>query len=55
MDLDIDVSDNYKVEHGENFDLTKEQFRKLIEAKVKRNENFAKINFKRESWQKDAK
>jgi hypothetical protein len=34
--MDLDVDDNYKVEHGDDFDLTKEQFRKLIESKVKR-------------------
>jgi hypothetical protein len=52
--MDQEIDDNYKVEHGENFDLTKEQFRKLIEAKVKRNENFAKLDYKRESWLKHA-
>jgi hypothetical protein len=36
--MDLDVDDNYKVEHGDDFDLTKEQFRKLIESKVKRYE-----------------
>jgi parvulin-like peptidyl-prolyl isomerase len=52
--MDQEIDDSYKVEHGDNFDLTKEQFRKLIEAKIKRNENFARLNSKRESWQKSA-
>ena len=54
MDLDIDVSDNYKVEHGENFDLTKEQFRKLIEAKVNRNKQHSRHSDERESMLKHA-
>jgi hypothetical protein len=52
--MDQEVDDNYKVEHEDNFNLTKEQFRKLIEAKVKRNESFAKLDYKRESWLKNA-
>ena len=41
IDLELDVSDNYVVEHGENFSLNAEQFRKLIEAKFARNTQYA--------------
>jgi hypothetical protein len=53
--MDLEIDDSYKVEHEDNFNLTPEQFRKLIEAKVKRNENFARLDYKREIWMKHSK
>lgn len=51
MDLE---DDNYVVEHGEDFVLDKEQFRKLIEAKFSRNRQYAIQLDERESWLKHA-
>ena len=45
--IEIEV-DNDIVEHGENFSLNTEQFRKLIEAKFNRNTQYARQLEKRE-------
>ena len=47
--MDQEVDDNYVVEHGEDFVLNQEQFRKLIEAKFRRNHRFAQQSNERES------
>ena len=46
MDLE---DDNYVVEHGENFVLNEEQFRKLIESKFSRSRQYAIQAKERES------
>ena len=51
MDLE---DDNYVVEHGENFNLNKDQFRKLIEAKFNRNRQYARQLEQRESEHNNA-
>ena len=51
----IDLEDdNYVVEHGENFSLDKDQFRKLIEAKFSRNTHYGRQLEQRESVLKHA-
>lgn len=35
--MDFDIEDSYIVEHGEDFVLSEDQFRKLVESKFKRN------------------
>jgi hypothetical protein len=35
--MDLEVDNKYVVEHDENYVMTTEQFRKLIESKVTRN------------------
>lgn len=52
--MDQEIDDNYVVEHDANFELSKEQFRKLIEAKFARNTQFARQVKQRESWLKYA-
>ena len=47
--IDLEVIDNYVVEHGENFSLNAEQFRKLIEAKFARNSHYVRQVEKREA------
>jgi hypothetical protein len=47
--MDQEVDDNYVVEHGDNFNLNKEQLRKLIEAKFNRNRRYVKHIEQRES------
>jgi len=47
--MDLDVDDKYFVEHGANFDLNKDQFRKLIESKVNRYRQFVQQKEQRES------
>ena len=47
--MNQEVDDNYVVEHDENFELSKEQFRKLIEAKFARNVQTARQLNERES------
>ena len=39
--MDLEIDDNYKVEHDANFVLNDEQLRKLISEKFKRNSQFA--------------
>jgi hypothetical protein len=51
MDLE---DDKYVVEHDDNFVLDKEQLRKLIEAKFKRNNVLHRLNKERESGLKHA-
>ena len=52
--MDLEVDDNYVVEHGEDFVLNKEQFRKLIEAKFSRSRQYARQTKERESRLKHA-
>jgi len=52
--MDQEIDDNYVVEHGENFNLNKEQLRKLIEAKFKRNNVLYRLQKQRESRLKNA-
>jgi parvulin-like peptidyl-prolyl isomerase len=53
--MDLEVDDSYKVEHNENFEMNKEQFRKLIEDKFTRNGKYARLIKPRESELKDAR
>ena len=46
--METDININYKVEHNENFELTEEQVRKLIEAKFARNGVLHKLVEERE-------
>ena len=46
--MDRDFENLYKVEHNENFELTEDQFRKLIEAKFARNGVMYKLVEERE-------
>ena len=41
--MDFDLVDDYKVEHSDNYVLTAEQLKKLIEAKFERNGQLAKL------------
>ena len=52
--MDLEVDDNYVVEHGENFELSQDQFRKLIENKFSRSRQYAKQQKERESRLKHA-
>ena len=52
--MDLEVDDNYIVEHEDDFRLTVEQFRKLIEAKVNRNKQHSRHLDERESMLKHA-
>ena len=47
--MDLEVDDNYVVEHEDDFRLTAEQFRKLIESKVNRNKQHSRQSDERES------
>ena len=47
MEFDLE-DDYYKVEHGDNYVLTAEQLKKLIEAKFERNSYTAKLFQKQE-------
>lgn len=40
--IDLEVIDNYVVEHGEDFSLNEDQLRKLIESKFARNTQYAR-------------
>ena len=46
--MEYEIDDDYKVEHSEGFVLTEEQFKKLIESKVKRNTFFYSLDKVRE-------
>ena len=52
--MDQEIDDSYVVEHGEDFVLDKEQFRKLIEAKFSRNQRYARQSNERDSLLKHA-
>jgi len=47
--MDLEVDDNYVVEHEEDFRLNEDQFRKLIQSKFERNKRYALQLDKRES------
>ena len=42
--MDLEILDDYVVEHSENFELTADQVRKLIEAKFARNAKMLKLH-----------
>ena len=52
--MDLEVDDNYVVEHDENFVLNAEQTRKLIEAKFRRNNVLYRLQKQREDGLKHA-
>jgi hypothetical protein len=51
--MDLDLDDDYKVEHDDNFVLTVDQVRKLIDAKFERNGRLAELIQMREDLLKD--
>ena len=52
--MDLEIDDKYVVEHDENYVMTSEQFRKLIDSKVRRNIRTARQLDERESRLKHA-
>ena len=47
--MDIEIDDNYVVEHGENYVMTQEQVTKLIWEKFERNNVLHRLVDKREA------